>query len=78
LCPRNSKDPLRVVLVRDMWLTGFDAPCMNTMYVDKPMRRHGLMQAIAGGRNLVPRTLTLWNRNELSLTPAGCPSLSFT
>jgi type I restriction enzyme R subunit len=44
---RNPKDPLRLVLVRDMWLTGFDAPCMNTMYVDKPMRGHGLMQAIA-------------------------------
>ncbi|MFN8995654.1 MAG: type I restriction enzyme endonuclease domain-containing protein, partial [Pseudomonadota bacterium] len=35
------------VLVRDMWLTGFDAPCMHTMYIDKPMRGHGLMQAIA-------------------------------
>lgn len=44
---RDPKDPLRLVLVRDMWLTGFDAPCMNTMYVDKPMRGHGLMQAIA-------------------------------
>ena len=36
-----------VVLVRDIWLTGFDAPSMHTMYVDKPMRGHGLMQAIA-------------------------------
>lgn len=44
---RDPNDPLRLVLVRDMWLTGFDAPCMNTMYVDKPMRGHGLMQAIA-------------------------------
>lgn len=44
---RDPDDPLRLVLVRDMWLTGFDAPCMNTMYVDKPMRGHGLMQAIA-------------------------------
>ena len=44
---RNADDPLKLVLVRDMWLTGFDAPCMNTMYVDKPMRGHGLMQAIA-------------------------------
>lgn len=44
---RNPEDPLRLVLVRDMWLTGFDAPCMNTMYIDKPMRGHGLMQAIA-------------------------------
>ena len=44
---RNSTDPLRIVLVRDMWLTGFDAPSLHTMYVDKPMRGHGLMQAIA-------------------------------
>jgi len=44
---RDSNDPLRVVLVRDMWLTGFDAPSLHTMYVDKPMRGHGLMQAIA-------------------------------
>ncbi len=44
---RDSADPLRIVLVRDMWLTGFDAPSLHTMYVDKPMRGHGLMQAIA-------------------------------
>ena len=44
---RDPKDTLRVVLVRDMWLTGFDAPTLHTMYVDKPMRGHGLMQAIA-------------------------------
>jgi type I restriction enzyme R subunit len=44
---RDPNDPLKIVIVRDMWLTGFDAPCMNTMYVDKPMRGHGLMQAIA-------------------------------
>ncbi|MEM9355841.1 MAG: type I restriction endonuclease subunit R [Pseudomonadota bacterium] len=44
---RDADDPLKLVLVRDMWLTGFDAPCMHTMYVDKPMRGHGLMQAIA-------------------------------
>ncbi len=44
---KNSKDPLKVVIVRDMWLTGFDAPSLHTMYVDKPMRGHGLMQAIA-------------------------------
>ena len=44
---RDSDDSLRVVLVRDMWLTGFDAPSLHTMYVDKPMRGHGLMQAIA-------------------------------
>ena len=44
---RDPNDPLRVVLVRDVWLTGFDAPSLHTMYVDKPMRGHGLMQAIA-------------------------------
>ncbi len=44
---RDPSDPLKLVIVRDMWLTGFDAPCMHTMYVDKPMRGHGLMQAIA-------------------------------
>ena len=44
---RDPVDPLKVVLVRDMWLTGFDAPSLHTMYVDKPMRGHGLMQAIA-------------------------------
>jgi type I restriction enzyme, R subunit len=44
---RNPADPLRLVIVRDMWLTGFDAPSLHTMYVDKPMRGHGLMQAIA-------------------------------
>jgi len=46
----HFKDPdslLKLVIVRDMWLTGFDAPCLHTMYVDKPMRGHGLMQAIA-------------------------------
>jgi type I restriction enzyme R subunit len=44
---RNPKDPFQLVIVRDMWLTGFDAPCLHTMYIDKPMRGHGLMQAIA-------------------------------
>ncbi len=44
---RDAADPLRLVLVRDMWLTGFDAPSLHTMYLDKPMRGHGLMQAIA-------------------------------
>ena len=43
---RDPDDPFRVVIVRDMWLTGFDAPSLHTMYVDKPMRAHGLMQAI--------------------------------
>lgn len=44
---KNANDPLKLVIVRDMWLTGFDAPCCHTMYVDKPMRGHNLMQAIA-------------------------------
>ncbi len=44
---KNPDDPLRLVIVRDMWLTGFDCPCLHTLYVDKPMRGHGLMQAIA-------------------------------
>ncbi len=44
---KDPADPLRIVIVRDMWLTGFDAPCLHTMYLDKPMHGHGLMQAIA-------------------------------
>lgn len=44
---KDPNDPLKLVIVRDMWLTGFDAPSMHTMYIDKPMRGHGLMQAIA-------------------------------
>ena len=44
---RDAIDPLKLIIVRDMWLTGFDAPSMHTMYIDKPMRGHGLMQAIA-------------------------------
>lgn len=44
---KDEDDTLKIVIVRDMWLTGFDAPCLNTMYVDKPMRDHNLMQAIA-------------------------------
>ena len=44
---KDPADPLKLVIVRDMWLTGFDAPSMHTMYVDKPMKGHGLMQAIA-------------------------------
>jgi type I restriction enzyme R subunit len=44
---KNPDDPLELVIVRDMWLTGFDVPCLHTMYVDKYMHAHGLMQAIA-------------------------------
>ncbi|HFQ9461322.1 TPA: type I restriction endonuclease subunit R [Pseudomonas aeruginosa] len=44
---KDPADPLQMVIVRDMWLTGFDAPCVHTLYVDKPMKGHNLMQAIA-------------------------------
>lgn len=44
---KNPDDELKLVIVRDMWLTGFDAPCLHTLYIDKPMKGHNLMQAIA-------------------------------
>jgi type I restriction enzyme R subunit len=44
---KDSNDPMKLAIVRDMWLTGFDVPCLHTMYIDKPMRGHTLMQAIA-------------------------------
>lgn len=44
---KDPADPLKLVIVRDMWLTGFDAPCLHTLYLDKPMNGHNLMQAIA-------------------------------
>ncbi len=44
---KDPQNPFKIVIVRDMWLTGFDVPCLHTMYIDKPMRSHGLMQAIA-------------------------------
>src|SRR3989344_781512 len=44
---KDPENPIKIAIVRDMWLTGFDVPCLHTMYVDKPMRGHGLMQAIA-------------------------------
>ncbi|OJF75871.1 MAG: DEAD/DEAH box helicase [Treponema sp. CETP13] len=44
---KDPNDPLKIVIVRDMWLTGFDVPCLNTLYIDKPMKGHNLMQAIA-------------------------------
>ncbi|HDL85640.1 MAG TPA: type I restriction endonuclease subunit R, partial [Candidatus Acetothermia bacterium] len=44
---KDADDPFKIAIVRDMWLTGFDVPCLHTMYIDKPMRGHGLMQAIA-------------------------------
>ena len=66
---RDSADPLRMVLVRDMWLTGFDAPSLHTMYVDKPMRGHGLMQAIARVNRVFPE-----NRADWSSTTWGWPT----
>jgi len=44
---KDENDALKLVIVCDMWLTGFDAPCLNTLYIDKPMKGHSLMQAIA-------------------------------
>lgn len=44
---KDPRDPFRIVIVHDMWLTGFDAPCLHTMYADKPMQGHWLMHAIA-------------------------------
>src|SRR5690606_9617376 len=44
---KQPDDPLKLVIVRDMWLTGFDVPSLHTMYIDKPMKGHNLMQAIA-------------------------------
>ncbi len=62
---KNPKDPLKVVIVRDMWLTGFDAPSLHTMYVDKPMRGHGLMQAIARVNRVFRRNVTIdWTIKE--------------
>ena len=49
---KDAKAPFCIVIVRDMWLTGFHAPCLPTMYADKPLQGHGLMQAIAGGCRL--------------------------
>jgi type I restriction enzyme R subunit len=44
---KDAGDPFKIAIVRDMWLTGFDVPSLHTMYIDKPMQGHGLMQAIA-------------------------------
>ncbi|MBS1680176.1 MAG: type I restriction endonuclease subunit R [Bacteroidetes bacterium] len=64
---KNPGDSLQVVIVRDMWLTGFDAPCLHTLYVDKPMRGHGLMQAIAR----VNRVFTEWKDGGLVVDYLG-------
>ena len=69
----NAKDPFRIVIVRDMWLTGFDAPCLHTMYVDKPMQGHGLMQAIARVNRVLTPSLPSLGR----ASPSACaPSVS--
>ncbi len=52
---KDPDDELQLVIVRDMWLTGFDAPCLHTLYIDKPMRGHNLMQAIAQGKPSLQR-----------------------
>ena len=64
---KNPNDELKLVIVRDMWLTGFDAPCMHTLYVDKPMQGHGLMQAIAR----VNRVFTEWKDGGLVVDYLG-------
>jgi type I restriction enzyme R subunit len=46
---RDPQDPLKLVIGRDMWLTGFDAPCIHTMYIDKPMQGHGMVSGRDGG-----------------------------
>ena len=51
---KDPADPFKLVIVRDMWLTGFDVPCLHTMYLDKPMQGHGLMQAIARVNRVYP------------------------
>jgi len=64
---KDPSDELKLVIVRDMWLTGFDAPCMHTMYIDKPMRGHSLMQAIAR----VNRVFTKWKEGGLVVDYIG-------
>ncbi len=64
---KDPNDPLKLVIVRDMWLTGFDAGPLHTMYVDKPMRGHGLMQAIA-------RVNRVFRDKPLSSTISGSPN----
>jgi type I restriction enzyme R subunit len=86
---RDPSDPFRIVIVRDMWLTGFDAPSLHTMYVDKPMRGHGLMQTIARvnrvfGTSRADSSWTTWaspkssrrrwQRTPRAVAPAGRPS----
>ncbi len=51
---KDPADPFKIAIVRDMWLTGFDVPCLHTMYIDKPMKGHTLMQAIARVNRVYP------------------------
>ena len=72
---KDPDDPMRIVIVRDMWLTGFDAPCVHTLYVDKPMKAHNLMQAIArqsrvqGQGGLVVDYIGIANELQSALVP---------
>ena len=78
---RDPADPFRVAVVRDMWLTGFDAPSLHTLYVDKPMRGHGLMQATGrpgpaatrrrGSACCPPRRSTSWRRRTARRAACG-------
>jgi len=74
---RDLNDPLRLVIVRDMWLTGFDCPCLHTLYVDKPMRGHTLMQAIARS-TACSRTSRVVSSLTTSALGSGCGEPSAT
>jgi len=74
---KDAKDPFRIVIVRDMWLTGFDAPCLHTMYADKPMQGHGRGMSndefgMTNGLNFVIRTSAF----ALPSIPAGQDPIS--
>ncbi|WP_255216814.1 hypothetical protein [Pseudenhygromyxa sp. WMMC2535] len=72
---KDPEDPLKLVIVRDMWLTGFDVPCAHTLYVDKPMQGHGLLQAIARstGASRTSRAGS-WSTTSASPTNSARPS----
>ena len=75
---KDSKDPFKIVIVRDMWLTGFDAPCLNTMYADKPMQGHtaGAQRSLRGldGGGIGGLALKVFPSSQ-KLFPARWPSL---
>ena len=68
---KDENDPLEIVIVRDMWLTGFDAPPVHTLYIDKPMQGHNLMQAIA-------RTNRVWADKPGGLVVDYIGTVSYT